>query len=124
MHHIHLYKFCKALTNTDHYKNKEGEITAHLFAGFFKSCSATRYAIMPFWVFDGPPPSIKRHTLIERKRVRDTALNKLNTEKLNDDEKSKLEKKSFTLTPKLTKEVKHLLYLMGLPYVESPEEAE
>ena len=26
-----LYKFCKALTNTEHYKNKDGEITGKLF---------------------------------------------------------------------------------------------
>lgn len=119
-----LYKFCKALTNTTHYKNKDGEVTAHLFACFFKSCSATRYAIMPFWVFDGPPPSIKRQTLLERKKIRDTAISKLSNDKLDDDEKSRLEKKSFTLTPKLIKEAKHLLSLMGLPYVDSPEEAE
>ena len=119
-----LYKFCKALTNTEHYKNKDGEIIAHLFACFFKSCSAIRYAIMPCFIFDGPPPSIKNHTLIERKRLRDTAFSKLNNNQLDDDEKSKLEKKSFTLTSKLIKEAKYLLDLMGLPYVDSPGEAE
>ena len=39
-------------------------------------------------------------------------------------EKNKLEKKSFALTPKLTKEARHLLTLMGLPYVDAPGEAE
>jgi flap endonuclease-1 len=119
-----LYKFCKALTNTKHYKNKNGEIIAHLFACFFKSCSAARYAIRTYWVFDGPPPSIKKNTLRERKKLREIALNKLNNECICEDEKSKLEKKSFSLLPKLTKEAKYLLYLMGLPQIDAPEEAE
>ena len=121
---ITLYRFCIAIMNTENFKMANGEITGHLFACFFKSLAMLRYGIMPLWVFDGVPPILKQSTLNERRKIKENALNKMNDESLNTDEKHKLAKRIFTVSSKHITEIKHLLKLLGLPYTEAPGEAE
>lgn len=121
---ITLYKFCIAIMNTENFKSPNGEVVGHLFACFFKSLAMLRYGIMPLWTIDGTPPSIKQSTLNERRKLKDNAILKLHNTTLNSSDKIKLEKRTFTVSMKHIDEVKYLLRLLGLPYVESPGEAE
>lgn len=122
---IMIYKFCLALMNTNNYESNSGEIIAHLFACFFKSLSMIKYGIWPLWIFDGKPPSIKYNTLDQRKKNRDNvSKNYTENSNLTDDEKLKFKKKMFTITPKQIEEIKYVLFLMGVPYLQSPGEAE
>jgi len=119
-----IYRFCLAILNTENFRTNE-IITGHLFACFFKTCSMLRYAIMPIWVFDGKPPNIKFDTLNERRKRKHNAVEKLtSTPELNDTEKNRLEKKAFTVTFEQIDEVKTLLKLLGIPFIEAPGEAE
>lgn len=120
-----LYKFCIALMDTTHFRKDDGEITGHLFACFFKTASMLRYGIMPLWIFDGTPPSIKQDTIDERRKLKETAISKLSTNNLiNKTEKSKLEKRTFSITSKQINELKKLLDYIGINYIEAPSEAE
>jgi flap endonuclease-1 len=122
---IIVYKFCIATLNTENYRNKDGIVVGHLFACFFKSLAMLRYGIMPVWVFDGTPPSIKYDTLEERKKAKELAITKLSDEKnLNEKEKNRLEKKIFSISLKQMNEIKLLLEYLGLSYIDSPGEAE
>ncbi|QKF93747.1 FLAP endonuclease-1 [Fadolivirus algeromassiliense] len=121
---ITLYKFCIAVMNTENYKSPAGEVTGHLFACFFKTSSMLKYGIMPLWVFDGKPPEIKNDTISERKKIKQNALNKLMDISLQESEKIRCEKKTFSVTSKQIDEIKYLLSLIGLPYSQSPGEAE
>lgn len=122
---VNLYKFCIAIMNTENYKSSTGDIIGHLFACFYKSLSMLKYGIMPLWTFDGAPPSIKQSTLNYRRKIRESAALKLNeSENMDIKEKLKLEKKKFTVTSTHIREIKYLLKLMGLPFIESPGEAE
>jgi flap endonuclease-1 len=121
---ITIYKFCIATIGTDHFKT-EGVLTGHLFACFFKTISMLRYGIFPIWVFDGKPPHIKIDTLVDRKKRKLDASEKLSsTPDLDDYEKNKLERRAFTVTHEHITEVKYLLTLLGIPFIESPGEAE
>ena len=119
-----LYKFCIALMDTSHFKKEDGEIVGHLFACFFKTMSMLRYGIMPLWIFDGAPPSIKQDTIDERRKVKDTAISKLSNININHIEKCKLTKKTFSITTKQITELKLLLDYIGINYIEAPGEAE
>jgi flap endonuclease-1 len=122
---IIIYKFCIAILNTEHYRKPDGEVVGHLFACFFKSLAMLRYGIMPLWVFDGTPPTIKQDTINDRKKAKKVAYTKLAySENLNENEKNKLEKKTFSVSTKQINEIKLLLGYLGLNYVDSPGEAE
>lgn len=124
-----LYKFCLATVDTDNFKNNKGKIIGHLFACMSKTRSMLNYGIMPLWIFDGKPPSLKKEILSKRRKDREDAYQKLNYSSGRNIIKNtipinKLEKKTFTISKELIIEVKQLLDLMGIPYIDSPEEAE
>lgn len=122
---VNLYKFCIAIMNTENFKSPTGDIIGHLFACFYKSLSMLKYGIMPLWTFDGTPPSIKQSTLNDRRKIRESAAQKLTeSENIDIKDKMKLEKRKFSVTSAQIREIKYLLKLMGLPFVESPGEAE
>ena len=115
---VMIYKFCIALTGT------ENGGSAHLFACFFKTSSMLRYGIMPLWVFDGKPPDIKRETLMKRSAVKMNAVRELKRDGLSESEQVKYARRSFTLNGEHVDEIKYLLSLLGLPFVQAPGEAE
>lgn len=127
-----LYKFCLATVKTNNFKNNNGKIIGHLFACMSKTRSMLNYGIMPVWIFDGKPPNIKKDILSKRRKDREDAYQKLkmNIVKENVVDNSsltinnRLEKKTFTISKVLISEVKQLLDLMGIPYIDSPEEAD
>lgn len=121
---VTIYKSCMAILNSENFISADGKFVGHLFACFFKSMTMLKYGIMPIWVFDGSPPAIKRTELTKRKKLRENAISKLYNNNLNINEINKLHKKAFNITTEHIREIKHLLTLMGLPYVESPGEAE
>lgn len=120
---LDIYKFGIAMIENDNTHKKNLEIS-HIFGIFFKSCALLRYGIMPIWVFDGKPPAIKNITLDERRSQKYKAHIKLLSQNLTDTERSKLEKKTFTLSEKKINEAKKILDYMGVSYVQAPEEAE
>jgi flap endonuclease-1 len=121
---IVLYQFLIAIKkDTDDFKTEDGKITTHIHAILMKTFSLLKRGIKPIFVFDGAPPSIKEGTLKSRDDVKDKARKRLKDE-INEDEVRKLQKRSISISNEQISECKALLEVMGVPYVEAPEEAD
>jgi flap endonuclease-1 len=107
-------------------KNAEGKITSHLSGLFYRSANLVKNRIKPVYVFDGKPDQLKQETIDERNRRR------LQAEK---DWKEAIEKgdtakarvkaqQTSRVTDEIVEQSKKLLEIIGIPYVQAPEEGE
>lgn len=103
--------------------NKKGEITSHILGLFNKTIKLLGKGIIPVYVFDGKPPDIKRKVLDMRKNIRKKAAEKMAQAETEED-KIKYFKRSVVITKHQLDECRHMLDLMGVPYIDAPEEAD
>lgn len=103
--------------------NRKGEITSHILGLFNKTIKLLNQGIIPIYVFDGKPPDIKRKTLDMRKNIRKKAAEKMALAK-TEKEKIKYFKRSVVINKQQLNECRHLLTLMGVAYIDAPEEAD
>lgn len=103
--------------------NCNGDITSHILGLFNKTIYLMKMNIIPLYVFDGKPPELKHKVLQNRREVKLRALSKL-TGNLSEEDKIKYFKRTVSISKKQIEECKELLSLMGIPYVEAPEEAD
>jgi len=107
-------------------KNADGKITSHLSGLFYRTANLVQNKIKPVYVFDGKPHELKKQTIDERNRRR------LQAEK---DWKEALEKgdtakarikaqQTSRVTDEIVVQSKTLLEILGIPYVQAPEEGE
>jgi flap endonuclease-1 len=120
-----LYQFLIAIKSTDDLKNKDGKITSHIHAILTKVLTYLKKHIYPIFVFDGKPPEIKTKTLQYRNQIKKKALDNLKNDVcLTDEDKKKMLKRSLKITEEQIKECKEILSIIGIPYIESPTEAD
>lgn len=125
-----LYKFIIAIRSSRKGKDltrKDGRMTSHIHGIFNKFLSCLKYGILPYAVFDGKAPEIKSETLKERRRRKEAAIKKLKSvtdDEMSESERVKLYKRSFRLKEEHIKDIKKLLRLMGLRYIQAPGEAD
>lgn len=120
-----LYQFLIAVRQTDGTQllNENGETTSHLMGIFYRTLRMIDNGIKPVYVFDGKPPVLKKFELDKRsERRKETELKLAETTDLA--ERIKQERRLVKVTKQHNNEAKHLLTLMGIPYVEAPSEAE
>ena len=100
-----------------------GEISTHILGLFNKTINLIKKRIIPVYVFDGKPPDIKKRTLDMRKDIRAKAIEKL---KNTTDEKERIKylKRSVSISKKQLDECRRLLDIMGIPYIDAPQEAD
>lgn len=121
---ILIYQVVIAIRNSgSDLTNEKGEITSHILGLFNKTISFLEKGIIPIYVFDGKPPSLKQKILDARKHVRNKALQKL-LEAKSDSEKIKYFKRSVWISKEQINQCRELLSLMGIPYIDAPEEAD
>jgi flap endonuclease-1 len=126
----------KALTD------KNGAYTAHLKNALDLVIKLYINNASSIWVFDGKPPLIKDMTITKRNEAKEKAAEEL--AKINDfasdlseflddedlkqvkisEDTSKLEKKVLGLGPEVINPLKEMLGYLGVPTVQSPEEAD
>jgi flap endonuclease-1 len=126
---IELHQFLALIRRPDGtlFTDKSGRVTSHLI-GLLNRTSRliTEYGMRPFFVFDGKPHPLKKGTLEARR----TAREKAQTEYVQ-----ALARRDFSgawskavMTGRVTRDVladaKRLLSLMGVPWLEAPEDAE
>lgn len=106
--------------------NENGDITSHLQGMFYRTIRLLDNGIKPVYVFDGKPPELKSGELAKRSERRADAEDGLKAaqEEGNAEDIEKFERRLVKVTKEHNNEVKHLLTLMGIPYVEAPGEAE
>lgn len=121
---IILYKVIIAIRNTGaDLTNKKGEVVSHILGLFNKTIYLLKRNIIPIYVFDGKAPDLKSKVIQERKEIKKKAWEKLETI-TNEKDKIKYFKRTVSISWKQLEECKELLELMGIPYVEAPEEAD
>ena len=121
---IILYKVIIAIRNTGaDLTNKKGEVVSHILGLFNKTIYLLKKNIIPIYVFDGKAPDLKSKVIQERKEIKKKAWEKLESI-TNEKEKIKYFKRTVSISWKQLNECKELLRLMGIPYIEAPEEAD
>lgn len=104
----------------------EGQTTSHLVGMFYRTIRMISTGIKPLYVFDGLPPNLKSGEINKRQLKAKEAI--IEYEKaVEEDDKEKIEKydkRKTRVNKKHNDDCKKLLFLMGVPYVEAPSEAE
>jgi len=119
-----MYKIIISIRNSGaDYTNHKGEITSHILGLFNNTIKFLKNGIIPIYVFDGKPPEIKNKTMLDRKNTKNKNIEKMNNSSTNE-ERIKYFKKCVKITKKQWDECKGLLTIMGIPWIEAPEEAD
>lgn len=106
------------------YKYCIGGENCHVDTCLHKTCTMLKYGVMPMWIFDGKSPPIKSQTVNKRRKIRENAKEKLNDPNLSKEERAKYSRQAISLSKYNIADVKKLLQLMGITYIESIEEAD
>jgi flap endonuclease-1 len=124
-----LYQFLALIRMRDgrSFTDSKGNVTSHLVGLLLRTTRLMAdYGIRPVFVFDGKPPTLKARTLEERRRYREKARKEWETAVQRGDLTSAWSKavRMNTLTQPLQEDAKRLLVLLGIPYVQAPQEGE
>ncbi len=107
-------------------RTKKGEVTSHLAGVFYRTINLLEHRIYPVYVFDGRPPLLKMRALAERAEVKERFEREWREALARGDLVAAFKKSVMTsrVNDKMLAEVKQLLALMGIPWVQAPSEGE
>ncbi|MFW9818388.1 MAG: flap endonuclease-1 [Candidatus Thorarchaeota archaeon] len=123
-----IYQFLAIIRQRDGtpLKDYQGNVTSHLSGLFYRSINFLEHNIKPIYVFDGTPSELKIDTIMERKKVKDEAKEKMI--KAQDEEDFQQAKKfaqfTSTLDSGMIEESKKLIEFMGMPIIQANSEGE
>jgi len=123
-----LYQYLSIIRQPDGtpLSDSKGNTTSHLAGLFYRTSNFLELGIRPVFVFDGKPSYLKSDTLharSERKKEAKAAYEKALEEGDLETARTKAQQTS-KLTLKIAEEAKHLLDIMGLPWVQPPDGCE
>ncbi|XP_057656698.1 flap endonuclease 1 [Diorhabda carinulata] len=106
--------------------SSDGETTSHLLGTFHRTIRLIENGLKPVYVFDGKPPEMKSGELSKRQEKRVEAQKALDkaTETGDAADVDKFNRRLVKVTKQHAVEVKELLKIMGVPYIDAPCEAE
>ncbi len=123
-----LYQFLAIIRQPDGtpLKDRTGRITSHLSGLLYRTSNLVERGIKVIYVFDGVPPTLKEVEIKRRRRVKEKALIKYERalEKGDLEEARVYAQATSTLKDYMEQDSKHLLKLMGVPWVQAPSEGE
>ena len=123
-----IHQFLSAIRQKDGslLTDSSGNPTSHLTGMFSRVTKLRDSGVKPVFVFDGKPPEMKWDTLLKRKAIKEEAIRnyELAKESGNQDDMKKYGQATSRMTPEIVDESKHLLDLMGIPWVQAESEAE
>ena len=121
---ILIYRIIISIRNSGaDFTNQKGEITSHILGLFNKTIELLHHGIIPVYVFDGKPPNLKNKTLEERKLIKKKAFDKMENAE-TEEERIKYLKRTVTISKEQWQQCKDLLTMMGIPFIQAPEEAD
>jgi len=121
---ILLYQSVIAIRNTGHdITNKNGKIISHIVGLLNKTLLLMDNNIIPIFVFDGRPPSIKKSVLNMRRELKNKALVQYDQAETKIDQ-IKYFKRCVTITKEHMNECRELLTFMGIPFIDAIQEAD
>jgi flap endonuclease-1 len=110
--------------NQSYLTSKDGKVVSHITGIFYKTANYLAVDVTPIYVFDGKPPENKGNVIKERHEKVACAKQAMTNENLTEEQKNNLEKKTVRLTKTHVDDIKQLLDLMGVSYVQAHGEAE
>ncbi len=123
-----LYQFLAIIRQPDGtpLKDSTGRITSHLSGLLYRTSNLVEMGIKPIYVFDGTPPTLKEVEIKRRMKAKEEALIKyekaLKEGKI--EEACTYAQATSRLKDYMAEDSKHLLDLMGIPWVQAPSEGE
>src|SRR5882762_5050807 len=126
---LELYQFLSIMRTRDGrpLSDSKGRITSHLNGLVFRTTRLIAdYDIRPVFVFDGPPPELKREEIRKRREAREKSRHEYETAVASGDSAKAWSKAVMTsrLTRPMVEEAKTLLGLLGIPWIQAPSEGE
>ncbi len=126
---LELYQFLSIMRMRDGrpLMDREGRVTSHLNGLIFRTTRLIAdFDIRPVFVFDGPPPEIKRAEIAKRRAVRQKAQEAYEAAVAQGDFGTAWSKAvtSTRLTREMVEDAKSLLTYLGIPWVQAPSEGE
>jgi len=110
--------------NNDFIRNKAGDNISHIIGIINKTINCLSLNITPIYIFDGVPPIEKKEVINERKAKACVAMDKINSSNTSSDDVEKYKKQSIRLTKEIINDIKKVLQLLGVSYIDSQGEAE
>jgi len=105
------------------FKNSKGMVTNHITGVFYKIMNYISLNIELIFVFDGKPPDNKSACIQERKE-KSLKAKELSEKATTEEEKQKYSKASIRITKEMIDNVKQLLSLLGISYIQPDGEGE
>ncbi len=126
---LELYQFLSIMRTREGepLKDAQGRITSHLNGLIFRTTRLLgEYDIRPVFVFDGPPPELKRDEIRRRREAREKSQREYEAAIAVGDTATAWSKAVMTsrLTRPMVEDAKTLLTLLGVPWVQAPSEGE
>nr|XP_027202155.1 flap endonuclease 1-A-like [Dermatophagoides pteronyssinus] len=106
--------------------DNEGNVTSHISGILSKTVKLYELGLKPIYVFDGTPPELKNDELKNRSELKNKAHIELQ-QAIADEDKQKIEKfvkRTVQVQKSHIEDIKTLLNLMGVPYIQAKTEAE
>jgi flap endonuclease-1 len=124
-----LYQFLALIRMRDGrpFTDSKGNVTSHLVGLLLRTTRLmSDYGIRPVFVFDGKPPALKMRTLEARRQSREKARKEWEVAVQRGDYSSAWSKatRMNSLTQPMQQDARIMLSLLGVPYVQAPEEGE
>ena len=123
-----LYQFLTSIRQPDgtQLMDSKSRVTSHLSGIFYRNINLLSEGIKLVYVFDGIPPEQKIRTSRKRKSLRDSAEEKYESAKSEEDFESmrRYSSQLLRLNEEMISESKELLEAMGIAVVQAPSEGE
>lgn len=123
-----LYQFLSTIRQPDGtpLMDSKKRITSHLSGIFYRNIALLEEGIKMVYVFDGQAPELKAKTYKKRKEARDTAKEKYEVARDEEDIETmrKYSSQLIRLDDEMISEAKELLKAMGIGVVQAPSEGE
>lgn len=126
---LELYQFLSVMRMRDGrpLMDRTGRVTSHLSGLMFRTSRLiSEYGIRPVFVFDGPPPQLKRREIEARRETRAKARQAYEAALAAGDLSAAWSKAvtSTRLTRGMIEDAQTLLTLLGIPWMRAPSEGE
>ena len=124
-----IYQFLSLIRTRDGtpLKDSSGNTTSHLVGLAYRTTRLiSDYNIRVVFVFDGRPPELKREEIIKRREAREKAQVEYEAALARGDMSDAISKAVMTsrLDEQAVDDARHLLDLLGIPWVQAPSEGE
>jgi len=124
-----LYQFLALIRMRDGrpFTDPHGNVTSHLLGLLMRTTRLMGdYGVRPIFVFDGKPPELKMKTLQARRQYREQAKREWEEAVKRRDYSTAWSRavRMDSLTREMQNDSKTILTLLGIPYVQAPEEGE